>query len=70
MCWKCEELRQWAEAGVRIVSAHDVARAGTEFDISDAMIEGYAERHGCSFDQAADAFIFAAGGIQPSRRWH
>lgn len=70
MCRECDELRRLQAEGVRVVSVHDVAQAGADFDINDDMIAGYARRHGCSFEAAEDAFIFAAGGIQPSRRWH
>jgi hypothetical protein len=63
-------MRRLQALGLRIVSAREVAEAGGEFDIDDAMLLDYAQRHGCSIEAAEDAFIFAAGGIQPSRMWH
>lgn len=64
MCWKCD--------AVRAARAYDEQQWGRSepFDIDASMLDSYAQRHGVTRDQAEDAFIFAAGGIQPSRMVH
>lgn len=64
MCWRCDAL-----AAAR---AHDPQTWGRSepFDITDAMLMDYAQRHGTDYDGALDAFLFAAAAIQPSRRVH
>jgi hypothetical protein len=64
MCWKCD--------AVRAARQYDNQQWGRDepFDITDAMLLDYAQRHGVTYDDATDAFLFAAAAIQPSRARH
>jgi hypothetical protein len=62
MCWKCD--------AVRAARGNGPVHPDAFFHIDDAMLLDYAQRHGVTVEQAEDAFVFAAGGIQPSRAWH
>jgi hypothetical protein len=61
MCFRCEAVRR---------TFGDAEFREEPFEVTDAMLLDYAQRHGVTYDDALDAFIFAAGNLHPSRRVH